>query len=130
MKGHIMEFEAGQQWAYAAPEDIAGSRIVIGAIVEFSSGAVIACCAVTGALQKTAEGGSEQVTIPFLPISREALAQTVTRLDGIGGLPDAFATELESWRNDPRGASYFTVPFEGSLERMIARQMAALVEKA
>jgi hypothetical protein len=124
-----MDFEPGQQWAYAAPPEIADSRIVIGAILEFESGAVITCCAVTNALQGGAERTSERTTIPFLPMSREALAQTVTVLDGIGTLPDGFAAELESWRNDARGASYFTVPFEGSLERMIALQMAALVEK-
>jgi hypothetical protein len=123
-----MNFEPGQQWAYAAPPEIANSRIVIGAILEFEGGAEIMCCAVTSALQSAAGGSSEHIAIPFLPMSRAALAQTVTTLDGIGALPDDFASELESWRNDPRGASYFTVPFEGSLERMIALQMAALVE--
>jgi len=123
-----MNFEPGQQWAYAAPAEIADSRIVIGAIVEFEGGAVIMCCAVTSALESGTGGVSERVAIPFLPMSREALEQTVTTLDGVGTLPDGFAAELESWRNDARGASYFTVPFEGSLERMIALQMAALLE--
>lgn len=125
-----MNFEAGQQWAYAAPPEIADSRIVIGAIVEFDGGTIIACCAVTGALQSGADGASERVDIPFLPMSRDALAQTVTQLCGIGPLPESFATELESWRSDTRGASYFTVPFEGSLERMIALQMAALIDNS
>jgi len=124
-----MTFEAGQQWAYASSSDLAHSRIVIGAIVEFDGGAVITCCAVTGALQKAADGAVEHVDIPFLPIAREALARSVTQLDGFGTLPDAFAVELENWRLDPRGASYFTVPFEGSLERMIALQMAVLIDK-
>ncbi|MGE0767516.1 MAG: hypothetical protein AB7L90_13710 [Hyphomicrobiaceae bacterium] len=123
-----MRFEAGQQWAYAAPAEFTDSRIVIGAIVEFDQGAVILCCSVTGASQRGADGASERVAIPFLPMSHEALARTVTHLDGVGVLPDTFVTELENWRNDPRGASYFTVPFEGSLERMIALQMAALVQ--
>lgn len=124
-----MNFEAGQQWTYAAPPDIAESRIVIGAILEFGDGKIIACCAVSGALQSGADGTSERVDIPFLPMSREALAGTVIQLDGTGALPDDFAIKLENWRNDPRGASYFTVPFEGSLERMIALQMAALIDK-
>lgn len=124
-----MEFQAGQAWAYATPPEIADSRIVIGAIVEFGGGRIIACCAVTSALQSGADGAPERTTIPFLPMSRDALALTATRLDGTADLPDDFAVELERWRTDPRGASYFTVPFEGSLERMIALQMAALVEK-
>ncbi|MGD9802195.1 MAG: hypothetical protein AB7E81_16075 [Hyphomicrobiaceae bacterium] len=124
-----MNFAAGQQWAYAAPPEIPDSRIVIGAILEFGGGRVIACCTVTAALQSGAGGAAERIAIPFLPMSREALAQTVTQLDGTGVLPAAFADELESWSNDPRGVSYFTVPFEGSLERMIALQMASLVDK-
>lgn len=124
-----MDFEAGQMWAYAAPPEIADSRIVIGALLAFENGAVIACCSVIGALQNGADGTPERTDIAFLPMSSDALAQTVTQLDGTGPPSDDFVHELERWRNDPRGASYFTVPFEGSLERMIALQMAALIDK-
>ncbi|MEZ5818805.1 MAG: hypothetical protein R3D44_17155 [Hyphomicrobiaceae bacterium] len=124
-----MDFEAGQQWAYAGPEEIADSRIIIGAIVDYGGGRAIACCAVTDALQSGSDGKPSRVVIPFLPMTVEALAQSVTRCDGTGKLPDSFAAELDAWQNDPRGASYFTVPFQGSLERMVAMQMAALVEK-
>ncbi len=124
-----MSFEAGQSWAYAAPPEIEDSRIVIGAIVDFEGGRRVACCAVTGALQRGAHGEPERVTIPFVPILLEALAQSVTHHDGTGQLPDDFAVHLAAWQDDPRGATYFTVPFEGSLERMIALQMAALVEQ-
>ena len=125
-----MNFEAGQRWAYAAPPEIADSRIVIGAIVDFEGGRRVACCAVTGAVQRGDDGKPERVTIPFVPMLIEALAQSVTQQDGTGQLPDDFAAHLSAWQHDPRGASYFTVPFEGSLERMIALQMAALVEQA
>jgi len=123
-----MSFEAGQQWAYRAAPEISDSRLVIGALVDFAGGRRIACCAVMGALQRGPDGASERVTIPFLPLTIEALAETVTRLEGPGEPPADFATHLAAWNDDPRGASYFTVPFEGSLERMIALQMAALVE--
>jgi hypothetical protein len=125
-----MDFEAGQQWSYAASPDLAASRIIIGAILEFDGGTTIVCCAVRDALQSAADGSAERVVVPFLPMTREALAATVTTPDGMGELPADFADALESWRNDPRGASYFTVPFQGSLERMIALQMAALVGEA
>lgn len=122
-----MTFEAGQRWAYRAPDEIADSRIHIGAIVEFSGGVTIACCAVTGAQQDASSGGLERATIPFLPLSLEALAKTVTARDGDAECPEEFAAALEAWGQDPRGVSYYTVPFEGSLERLIGLQMAAIV---
>jgi hypothetical protein len=122
-----MSFAAGQQWRYRAPAEIAGSRLVIGALVEFESGRCIACCAVTGALGTAQGGASALVTVPFIPMTLEALAHTVTDLDGTAEVPSGFVEALDAWRADPRGASCFTVPFEGSLERMIARQMAAIV---
>lgn len=125
----MTRFEAGQRWAYAAPSEMADSRIVIGAIVEFAGGRRIACCAVTGAVERTADGAVQRVTIPFLPMTLEALSSTVAAPDGTGHLPDEFAQHLAAWSEDPRGASYFTVPFEGSLERMIALQMAAIVDQ-
>lgn len=125
----MRRFEAGQQWAYAAPPEAAGSRILIGAIVEFEGGRRIACCAVTGAIERDAAGIVQRVTVPFLPITLDALSITVTEPDGTAHLPDEFADQFKAWGADPRGASYFTVPFEGSLDRMIALQMAAIVEK-
>jgi hypothetical protein len=122
-------FEAGQRWAYAAPPEIQDSRIVIGAIVEFEGGRRIACCAVTGALERGEEGKLARVTIPFLPLTLDALSGTVTEPDGTATLPEEFAGHLAAWSADPRGASYFTVPFEGSLERMIGLQMAAIIEQ-
>lgn len=126
----MIDFAAGQCWSYSAPPEISDSRIVIGAILEFTGGRRIAGCAVTGALQRRPDGTIEQATIPFLPLTLEALAETVLQRDGTGELPDDFAAALEAWQQDPRGLTYFTVPFEGSLERMIARQMAAIVEQS
>ena len=124
-----MTFEAGQRWAYKAPPELEDSRILIGAIVEFEGGRRIACCSVSQALEKRSDGSFGHVTIPFLPITVEALADTVTALDGAAPLPDAFAAHFSAWSSDARGATYFTVPFEGSLDRMIGLQMAAIVDK-
>ncbi len=122
-------FQAGQRWTYAAPLEITDSHILIGAIVEYEGGRRIVCCAVTGALDRAENGTLERITIPFLPMTVDALSQTVIALDGTAPLPDAFATHFTAWTEDARGASYFTVPFEGSLERMIALQMAAIVDQ-
>lgn len=123
-------FAAGQCWTYNAPESAPQSRLVIGAILDFDGGRRIACCAVTGAQQLRRDGVVEPVRVPFLPMTVEALAATVVALDGTSDLPYDFAAALEAWQRDPRGLSYFTVPFEGSLERMIAMQMAAIVEQS
>ncbi len=124
-----MTFQAGQQWAYAAPVEIAHSRIVIGGIVTFAAGQQIACCAVTHALQRQADGRLEEVTIPFLPLTIDALRQTVTDADGSAEVPEAFAAHFAEWTDDPRGFTYFTVPFQGSLDGLIAAQMAELVAR-
>lgn len=122
-------FEAGQSWTYAAPSGLSDSRILIGAIVEFAGGRQIACCIVTAAIERGADGTVRRVTIPFLPMTLDALSATVTEPDRTADIPGEFASHLDAWSTDPRGASYFTVPFEGSLERMIGLQMAAIVEQ-
>ena len=122
-----MSFAAGQMWSYRAPPEIADSRLVIGALLEFEAGTMLACCTVIGALQQRPDGVLERVTIPFLPMTVEALGRTVVAHEGEGPVADAFARHFEVWHEDARGLSYFTVPFEGTLERMIALQMAEIV---
>lgn len=121
-----MQFSVGQTWTYAAPGALTDSRLVIGAMVEFESGQQLACCSVTGALQKRPDGSIERVTIPFLPMTIDALQRTVVALEGEGEVAESFAANFEAWSEDPRGVSYFTVPFQGSLDRMIALQMAEI----
>ncbi len=120
-------FSVGQQWRYPAPEGLVESRLVIGAILVFDGDARIVCATVTHALQTGPDGQVSVVTIPFLPMTEAALAATVTDRDGSGEVAPAFSVQFEAWYGDGRGLSYFTVPFEGSLDRMIARQMADIV---
>ncbi len=122
-----MTYEAGQRWTYRTPEGFEDSRLLIGAVVRFDDHAPIFCCAVTDAPRRCADGTLEAVTIPFLPMSEEALRDTVVAPDGGGAVDDGFATALAEWQTDARGLSCFTVPFEGFLDRMIALQMAAIV---
>lgn len=120
-------FEVGQTWSYRAPTGFEASRLLIGAILTFHDHTPVVCCAVSGAPRRLADGHFERVTIPFLPMSEEALRAGVISCDGVAELPDGFAAGLAEWRNDPRGLSIFTVPFEGLLDQMIARQMAAII---
>lgn len=121
-------FSVGQRWRYGAPDAIAGSRFVIGAILAFEGDVRIICSTVTQALQHQPDGSLGVVTIAFLPMTEAAFAATVTDLDGSGDVSANFASQFAAWHEDGRGLSYFTVPFEGSLDRMIARQMAELVQ--
>jgi hypothetical protein len=73
------------------------------------------------------DGSIDAITIPFLPMTSEALSRTVMAPDGPGELPAEFALAFKVWREDPRGLSAFTVPFEGLLERLIGQQMAEIV---
>lgn len=120
-------FAAGQCWTYRAPPGFETSRIIIGAIVTFEDREAIICCSVLGAPRRLADGSVDCVTIPFLPISAAALNATLVAPDGEGRVPDAFAAALAEWSADAKGLSVFTVPFDGYLDRMIARQMAAIV---
>lgn len=130
MPGGQMDYKAGQCWRYDAPEGFESSRVVIGAIASFSGDARIICFSVLDAPERQDDGDVLPVTIPFLPLSEAAFASSVTALDettDAAALPEGFAQALTQWRDDPRGLSCFTVAFDGSLDRLIARQMAAIV---
>ena len=123
----MTNFAVGQMWSYRASAGLEDSRLIIGARREFAAGEAIACCTVVGALQQRPDGSRERVTIPFLPMTVAALERTVLAPDGEGSVAPAFNNHFSSWHDDERGLSFFTVPFEGSLDRMIALQMADIV---
>jgi hypothetical protein len=122
-----MTLAVGQQWTYRAPVEVAHSRLVVGAILAFEGPGRIVCLSVTGALQTNPDGSVVEVTIPFLPMTESAVIATIVAPDGTAPVADGFAEQFEAWHGDTRGHSYFTVPFEGSLDRMIALQMAEIV---
>ena len=122
-----IEFCAGQRWTYRAPVGFQSSRLVIGAMVAFAADDSVLCCMVTNAPRRGPDGTIERVTIAFLPMTVEALRQSVVELDGIADIDAAFVAAYEVWREDPRGLAAFSVPFEGFLDVLIARQMAAII---
>ena len=123
----MTDYTAGTSWIYRAPRGFDASRLIIGAHLTFSAHEPVLCCAVTGAPVRQKDETSQPGTIAFLPLTLEAFEKTIVAQDGYATLPAAFKSSLETWRNDPRGLTYFTVPFEGRLEQMIARQMAQIV---
>lgn len=122
-----MTFSAGQCWMYRAPEGFASSRLIVGAVIDLESGGRLICCSVTDAPQRYPDGQVGRVNIPFLPMTEAAFAATVTDLERTAEPPAEFAPSYAAWVGDERGLSYFTVPFEGWLDRLIARQMAEIV---
>lgn len=122
-----MTFAAGQSWTYRAPQGFEASRIVIGAVVTFSGDQRIICCSVVHAPRRRPDDTVDTVTIPFLPMSEQALAATVVAHDGAAEPAGHFREALDAWAADERGLTSFTVPFEGYLDRLIAKQMAAIV---
>lgn len=122
-----MTYAAGQVWTYKTPPGHETSRIVIGAIATCGDSRQVICFSVTQAPRTGPAGEIETVTIPFIPMSVAAFHETVGDLVGQDDPPDSFSQGLQAWSEDARGLSVFTVPFEGFLDRMIARQMAAIV---
>ena len=122
----MTSFAAGGTFTTGGIDGLPTPVLVIGAIVRGAGGA-IACCAIWRAAAKGADGRWTTATVPFLPLSEEALAATVVEPLAPVALPDEFLPAFEAWHADPKGLSVYTIPFEGTLDGLIARQMAAIV---
>lgn len=120
---------AGQSWRFRSHDGETASRLVIGAILAFETAERVVCVSMITPEQAATEPEERPGTIAFLPLSEAAFRATVTEIDGTGEPADGFSAEFEIWRGDPRGLSVFTVPFDGSLDRLIARQMEAIVSE-
>ncbi len=135
-------FAASQVWTYRAPPGFEQSRLVIGAIADFSdAGALdavtaglgtnrIVCISVLDCPRREPDGTLVRSNIPFLPMTEAAFAASVVAPDGVGEPLEGFAQALRVWSEDERGLSMFTVPFDGRLDLLIARQMRDLVGDA
>jgi hypothetical protein len=124
-----MDLAAGQRWTYRTPLGFQHSRLVIGAVLVFAEHERVVCCSVTDAPRRLPDGRLDTVTIPFIPITESAFRATALARDGEAATIREFEPAFAEWRGDPRGLSFFTVPFEGFLDRMIAMQMAAILEQ-
>lgn len=122
----MTELAAGGTWTTRGIEGLEPPVLVIGALVRGEAGA-IACCAVWRAGVRGADGVWTTGTVPFLPLSEAALMASVLSPLAPVAVPDEFLPAFEAWRADPKGLSVYTIPFEGTLDGLIARQMAAIV---
>jgi hypothetical protein len=122
-----MDYCAGQRWTYRTLPGLEASRIVIGSIVTFEDNKKVICAAVSQAGGRGSDGTSTRVTIAFLPMTEAAFTATVLTPDGTDTPPSAFEDAMTAWVQDPRGLPIYTIPFDGDLDRLIARQMAEIV---
>lgn len=143
MTHSMQSFAASQVWTYRAPAGFEASRLVIGAIVDFGAmndletgnsgtdaGSRIVCVSVLGCPRREPDGRLVVSNIPFLPMTAAAFCATVIAQDGTSEPLEGFAHALQLWSEDERGLSMFTVPFEGRLDLLIARQMRELIGDA
>ncbi|MDX2288956.1 MAG: hypothetical protein NW217_09070 [Hyphomicrobiaceae bacterium] len=120
----------GQRWTYRAPPGFEASRIVIGALATCETAGRIVCFSVSGAPYRWPDGRVEAVSIPFIPLTEAAFLATVVALDGSADPDEGFAEAVSAWTTDTRGLTVFTVAYDGMLDVLIARQMAALTDPA
>ncbi len=116
-----MTLTPGQQWISHNQSGQAQSKMVIGAIANCGQHGRIICCTIV-----SDDPTNKDTSISFLPMTENAFLESITSQDGTGDLAEGFAGALETWKSDPRGLSVFTVPFKGSLNRLIADQMTAV----
>ena len=125
-----MTLAVGQKWTFRAPRGFEHSRMTIGAIVTLPDGQRIVCISVSHAPRVTATNDVLDCMISFIPMAEPAFLASAEVEDGTGELPAEFAEELAAWRDDPKGLTVFTVPFEGCLDELIAQQAAALIAQS
>ncbi len=120
---------AGQRWRFQSLDSDVTLRLVIGAILGFEAAERVICVSMVAGDGTAPIPYARTRTIAFLPLCETAFRATVTEIDGMGEPAEGFAAEFEIWRSDPRGLTVFTVPFDGSVDRLIARQMEAIVRE-
>ncbi len=111
-------YVVGQAWIFKAPQVFKESRLIIGAILTFTSHEPIICAAVTKAPMSDLRGRVQAITIPFLPFSKIAFDQTVLNIDGSAPLPKDFKDHYTSWKNDRKGIGFINIPFAGLLRSL------------
>lgn len=124
-----VQIAAGQCWQFDTSHGFDDARIIIGALVTPQQGERIICFTVTRA-PTTLDGGiASDAMISFIPMTESAFRQTITEPDGSASPPPEFSDELQAWQSDERGLTIFTVPFDGCLDRLLARQAASVISQ-
>ncbi len=115
-------YEVGQSWSYKTLPGFENSRILIGAIEEEipEIGEVI-CISLTHApMPSTASSVAEMATIPFIPFARDAIDQSVIKLDGDDTLPENFEDLRADWKSETDGEDFLPVSVPVFLDMLVS----------
>lgn len=104
-------YEVGQSWSYETLPGFETSRILIGAIEDIPEVGEIICISLTNAPMPRPDGSApDMATIPFIPFAREAIDQSVKKLDGDEPLPDHFDELHADWLKETKGEEFMPIP--------------------
>jgi hypothetical protein len=103
-------YEVGQSWSYETMPGFESSRILIGAIETIPEVGDVICITLTNAPMPKPDGSApDTATIPFIPFARDAIDQSVIKLDGDEELPEHFADLLANWMEETEGDEFLPV---------------------
>ncbi len=107
MKKH---YEVGQSWSYETTPGFESSRILIGAIEEIAEVGEVICITLTNAPMPRPDGSTpDMATIPFIPFARDAIDQSVKKLDGNDPLPENFEALHADWLKETEGDEFLPI---------------------
>ena len=115
----IIEFEAGQRWAYQTRPEDPDSTLVIGKVESLSNHEIVVHISVVNVNIKSprAAGGFTHA-VHHMPISPEALRASVTRRSGTGSPAAQFLEGYQIWRAaaDEGEAGVFSIQVREAVE--------------
>jgi len=115
-------YEVGQSWAYETMTGFENSRILIGSIEDNPEAEEeIICITLTNApMPRPDSSAPDMATIPFIPFSRDAIDQSVKKLDGDEKLPDHFDDLHADWMKDTEGDEFLSISVPVFLDMLIS----------
>ncbi len=103
-------YEVGQSWSYETIPGFETSRILIGAIEEVPEVGQVICITLTNAPMPKPDGSApDAATIPFIPFARDAIDQSVIKLDGDEKLPEHFDELRAGWMEETQGEDFLPI---------------------
>ncbi len=115
-------YEVGQSWSYKTLPGFENSRILIGAIEkEIPEIGEVICITLTNApLPNPGSSSPDKATIPFIPFARDAIDQSVIKLDGDEKLPDHFEDLRTDWKSETDGEDFLPVSVPVFLDMLVS----------
>jgi hypothetical protein len=104
-------YEVGQSWSYETLPGFEDSRIVIGAIENVPEFGEIICIRLTNAPLPLPGGSApDKADIPFIPFARDAIDQSVKKMEGMVETDPGFADLHKGWLAETQGEDFMPIP--------------------